>query len=113
MAPPQGFDSPSLAQTHSQGPLKVNGSGKALTKEELDAVKVELAAIKEKYGLEEPSRAFLTDAPEDTAWRFGGPPDYSLTNYLYLKERTKCHPPGSLAAIVENLVKTWEMVRHV
>jgi len=106
MAPVQA---PSLAQTHMQGPLKVNGSGKPLTKEELEAVKVDLEAIKQKYGLEEPNRAFL-DRP-DTEWRFGGPPDYSLTNYLFLKERTHHHKPGSLEEVVENLVKTWEMER--
>jgi len=92
-----------------QGPLKVSGSGKALTKEELEAVKVDLEAIKLKYGLKEPTRAFM-DNP-DTPWRFGGPPDYSLTNYLYLKQRTHQHAEGSLEQVVENLVKTWEMER--
>lgn len=43
--------------------------------------------------------------------RFGGPPDYSLTNLYYLKERTKEHPEDSLEKVVENLVKTWEMER--
>lgn len=100
---------PSLAQTHMQGPLSVTGSGKALTKEELEAVRADLEAIKAEYDLTEPDRSFLDD-PE-TVWRFGGPPDYSLTNYLYLKERTKQHAPGSLEQIVENLVKTWEMER--
>ena len=44
-------------------------------------------------------------------WRFGGKPDYSLTNLLYLKQRYKEHPEDSLEKAVENLVKTWEMER--
>ncbi|PAA66692.1 hypothetical protein BOX15_Mlig025832g1, partial [Macrostomum lignano] len=101
--------SPSLAQTHMQGPLAVNGSGKALTRAELKEVKKDLEKIKAEFGLEEPVRSFMGE--EDTSWIFGGPPDYSLTNYLYLKERTHVHKPGSLEQIVENLVKTWEMER--
>lgn len=101
-------DVPSLAQTHFQGPL-VTGSGKPLTKEDLDAVKVELEEIKEKYDWKEPERSFMDDP--DIKWRFGGKPDYSLTNLKFLKERSKIHPEGSLELIVENLVKTWEMER--
>ncbi len=98
-----------LAQTHMQGPMNVNGSGKPLTKEELDAVKEELEAIKAEFGLKEPTRSFMDDP--DTEWRFGGPPDYSLTNLFYLKQRSKEHPEDSLEKVVENLVKTWEMER--
>eukprot|EP00977_Amphora_coffeiformis_P000432 scaffold111_cov149-Amphora_coffeaeformis.AAC.10 len=47
----------------------------------------------------------------DVKWRFGGKPDYSLTNLKFLKERTHVHPEGSLELIVENAVKTWEMER--
>lgn len=102
-------DVPSMAQTHMQGPLKVNGSGKPLTKEELDQVKAELEEIKHEFGLKEPDRSFMDD--DDIKWRFGGAPDYSLTNLKYLKERSRIHPEGSLELIVENLVKTWEMER--
>ncbi len=98
-----------LAQTHMQGPLDVNGSGKPLTKKELEGVKEELEAIKAEFGLKEPTRSFMDD-PE-TKWRFGGPPDYSLTNLFYLKQRSKVHPEDSLEKVVENLVKTWEMER--
>ena len=98
-----------LAQTHMQGPLNVNGSGKPLTKKELEGVKEELGAIKAEFGLKEPTRSFMDD-PE-TKWRFGGPPDYSLTNLFYLKQRSKVHPEDSLEKVVENLVKTWEMER--
>ena len=99
-----------LAQTHMQGPTDVNGSGKPLTKEKLDAVKEELEAIKTEFGFKEPTRSFLEDDPE-TKWYFGGPPDYSLTNLYYLIQRTKEHPEDSLEKIVENLVKIWEMER--
>jgi hypothetical protein len=43
---------------------------------------------------------------EDTQWRFGDKPDYSVTNLLYLKERSTIHSEGSLEQVVENLVKT-------
>lgn len=101
-----------MAQTYSQGPLKskaANGSGKPLTAAEMDDVHAELEAFKATHGVTEPVRSFM-DEP-DTRWRFGGPPDYSLTNLQYLKGRTKIHAAGSLEQIVENLVKTWEMER--
>ena len=98
------MDVPSMAQTHMQGPL-VNGSGHPLNKQELEDVKAELADIKERFGLTEPDRAFMDDP--DIKWRFGGKPDYSLTNLKFLKERSRIHPEGSLELIVENLVKTW------
>eukprot|EP00962_Isochrysis_galbana_P035911 scaffold12337_cov103-Isochrysis_galbana.AAC.4 len=98
-----------MAQTIMRGPLEPNGSGGPLTKEQMVAVKAELEEIKQKYGLKEPVRGFMEG--EDIEWRYGGPPDYSLTNLLFLKERTKAHPEGSLELIVENLVKTWEMER--
>jgi hypothetical protein len=94
--------------SHMQGPM-ITGSGKALTKEELDEVKVELEKIKAEFGWKEPERSFM-DAP-DTKWRFGDVPDYSLTNLQFLKGRSKIHPDGSLEQVVENLVKTWEMER--
>lgn len=99
---------PSLAQTHMQGPL-INGSGKSLTAAELSRVKLELETIKTEFGLREPERMFMDDPC--TLWMFDGVPDYSLTNYLFLTQRTKCHAAGSLEETVENLVKTWEMER--
>ena len=103
-----------MAQTHFQGPLSVTGSGKPLTKNDLEQVKAELEDLKAKYDLKEPDRAFMTGTDENgtpVAWRFGGIPDYSLTNLQFLKERSRVHPAGSLELIVENLVKTWEMER--
>lgn len=102
-------DPPSMAQTHMQGPLSVTGSGKPLTKDELDDVKAELDELKNATGWVEPDRSFMDDA--DTKWRFGGKPDYSLVNLQYLQGRSTIHPEGSLALVVENLVKTWEMER--
>ena len=93
------FPAPSLAQTHMQGPLTpATGSGKALTKEQLDDVKKELEEIKKKGGLTEPTRSFMDD--EDIKWRFGGAPDYSLANLLFLKGRSHVHPEGSLEQVV-------------
>eukprot|EP00798_Chlamydomonas_sp_ICE-L_P001821 gene1821-33239_t len=97
----------SMAQTVMRGPLKANGSGKPLTKAEMDACKQELEDLKKAYNFVEPARSFMDD-PE-IKWRFGGPPDYSLTNLQFLQGRTTAHPEGSLELIVENLVKTWEM----
>ena len=98
--------------SHMQGPLSVNGSGKPLTKEELDAVKEELESIKKEFNLKEPDRSFMDQ--EDIEWRFGAKPDYSIVNLKYLKERSKIHEDGSLEQIVETLVKNWEGERsHV
>jgi hypothetical protein len=79
---------PSLAQTHMQGPLSIAGSGKPLTKQELEDVRVKLEALKQEFGYKEPNRMFMDDV-EPSNWRFGGKPDYSLTNYLYLQQRTR------------------------
>jgi hypothetical protein len=73
------------------------------------AAKKELEQMKAEFGLKEPVRSFMDDP--DIKWRFGGKPDYSLTDLLFLKGRTKHHPEGSLELVVENLVKTWEMER--
>ncbi|CAN0455109.1 unnamed protein product [Ectocarpus sp. 12 AP-2014] len=87
----------------------VNGSGKALSKEEITTYRAELDALKAEFSLKEPERSFMDDP--DTKWRFGCPPDYTLANLAFLKGRSKAHPEGSLELIVENLVKTWEMER--
>eukprot|EP00438_Fugacium_kawagutii_P001118 Skav218109 [mRNA] locus=scaffold759:178143:178955:- [translate_table: standard] len=98
-----------MAQTYMRGPLTPTGSGKPLTAEELAACREELEAIKKEFGLREPERSFMDE--EGIKWRFGGAPDYSLTNLKYLQGKTKNHAEGSLELIVENLVKTWEMER--
>eukprot|EP00965_Chrysotila_dentata_P057699 1913237-Pleurochrysis_carterae.AAC.5 len=128
--------SPTMAQTHMQGPLKVSSHGPA-SKAEIANVRAKLQALLAKYPevsnalnamktavltetdnllklaadalLKEPQRAFLE--PESATWRFGAPPDYTLANYAYLTGKTKNHTEGSLELIVENLVKTWEMER--
>jgi hypothetical protein len=100
-----------IVLSHMQGPLQpgVTGSGKPLTKDELDQVKAELEDLKERYGWKEPQRSFMDDPK--TKWRFGGKPDYSLTNLQFLKQRSKIHAEDSLENVVSNLVKTWEMER--
>jgi hypothetical protein len=46
---------------------------------------------------------------EGVAWREGNKPDYSYTNKFLDKERKFNHPDGSLEAIAQNLVRTFEM----
>jgi len=33
---------------------------------------------------------------ENIKWRFGGPPDYTLSNLAFLKGKTRNHKEGSL-----------------
>jgi len=44
-------------------------------------------------------------------WRFGLP-DYTRVNKAYFAGRTKAHPEGSLEAVVQKLVKNWEVESH-
>ncbi len=46
---------------------------------------------------------------EGVEWRDGKRPDYSMTNAFREKEKQCHHAEGSLNAIAENLVKTFEM----
>ncbi|WEW60444.1 hypothetical protein PRK78_005930 [Emydomyces testavorans] len=46
---------------------------------------------------------------DDIAWRHGRAPDYSKTRKVYEAGKTRNHEPGSLASLVENLVKNWEI----
>ncbi|MGP0128083.1 MAG: ester cyclase [cyanobacterium endosymbiont of Rhopalodia musculus] len=46
---------------------------------------------------------------EGVQWRNGERPDYSYTNQFLRVESQFNHPEGSLEAIVENLVRTFEM----
>ncbi|MEL7035405.1 MAG: ester cyclase [Cyanobacteria bacterium J06592_8] len=45
----------------------------------------------------------------EVEWRDGERPDYSRTNQYLHKESQHNHVPGSLAAIAENLVRTFEL----
>ena len=51
--------------------------------------------------------AVLKDPPADTKWRHTVP-DYTAANALFEKYKTTDHQPGSLQAIVQNIVKNWE-----
>ncbi|WP_414579095.1 ester cyclase [Anabaena sp. CCY 9402-a] len=45
----------------------------------------------------------------DALWRYDSPPDYSRSNENLAKESTRNHLEGTLEAIVQNLVRTFEM----
>ncbi|MGI8503516.1 MAG: SnoaL-like polyketide cyclase [Hassallia sp.] len=45
----------------------------------------------------------------DVEWRYGKLPDYTRSNENLAKESTRNHPEASLEAIVQNLVRTFEM----
>ena len=45
----------------------------------------------------------------DVKWRYGKPPDYTRSNENLAKESIHSHLEGSLEAIVQNLVRTFEM----
>jgi len=46
---------------------------------------------------------------EEVQWREGKRPDYSLSNEILEREKNFHHPEGSLEAIAQNLVRTFEM----
>jgi hypothetical protein len=48
-------------------------------------------------------------ADDGIAWRYGKRPDYSKTDKTLRAQSELNHPPGSLEAIVQNLVRTFEM----
>eukprot|EP00933_Yihiella_yeosuensis_P018528 TRINITY_DN15170_c0_g1_i1.p1 TRINITY_DN15170_c0_g1~~TRINITY_DN15170_c0_g1_i1.p1 ORF type:complete len:264 (+),score=71.02 TRINITY_DN15170_c0_g1_i1:73-864(+) len=47
----------------------------------------------------------------DTKWRFGKP-NYERVNKAYFEKRTMKHAEGSLEAVVQKLVKNWEVESH-
>ncbi|KAI0399403.1 hypothetical protein F4802DRAFT_589764 [Xylaria palmicola] len=51
--------------------------------------------------------AVLKDA--DVEWRYKQPPDYSKTRKYYQETKSQHHAADSLAHLVENLVKNWEI----
>ena len=55
---------------------------------------------------ETPTRFYMDD--EKISWRYGKP-NYSVVNQRYLKEKLSSHKADSLAKLVENILKTWEM----
>lgn len=54
-------------------------------------------------------RNTVLDHDEGVKWRHGERPDYSHTDQFLHKESQYNHPPGSLEAIAQNLVRTFEM----
>ena len=53
-----------------------------------------------------PNRQFMDDPK--IKWRTTKP-DFSKVDAVFKAERTRHHPPGSLAKLIEDLVKTFEM----
>jgi len=51
------------------------------------------------------------EALPGTKWRFGKP-NYARVNKAYFEHREKIHPEGSLEAVVNKLVKNWEVESH-
>ncbi|KAK9321778.1 hypothetical protein V1517DRAFT_325361 [Lipomyces orientalis] len=45
----------------------------------------------------------------DAVWRHGAPPDYSNTRKVFEESKQMSHESGSLEAIVQNIVKNWEI----
>ena len=78
-----------------------------LSSEEKKKLRDEIDKMKSKRNLTEPTRMYLDE--EDSVWRYGSKPDYTLANHEYLKGKTQNHAEGSLEKVVEDLVKTWEM----
>ena len=96
----------SAMQTACQGPWKIHQFG-PLSAEDQKAAKKELVEIMEKTGWERPDRG-PTLKDKNLKWRFGTVPDYTLADLEYFKYKMSAHAPGSLAKVVENLVKTWK-----
>ena len=58
------------------------------------------------------SNLFLVSLPTIFSGRYGAPPNYEVVNKAYFAGRTKVHAAGSLEAVVQNLVKNWEVESH-
>lgn len=54
-------------------------------------------------------RDHVLNTDDGIEWRYGKRPDYSKTDKTLRAQSEKHHPPGSLEAIVQNLVRTFEM----
>jgi hypothetical protein len=54
-------------------------------------------------------RDLVIQQSTNTQWRYGTPPDYTRSQENLAKESTQNHLEGTLEAIVQNLVRTFEM----
>ncbi|KAF2499170.1 hypothetical protein BU16DRAFT_547598 [Lophium mytilinum] len=45
----------------------------------------------------------------EATWRYGKPPDYSNTRKVFEETKSKIHPATTLPALVQNLIKNWEV----
>ena len=46
---------------------------------------------------------------QNVQWRYGKQPDYTKSNENFAKESTQNHPENSLEALVQNLVRTFDI----
>lgn len=51
----------------------------------------------------------INNSGSDVEWRYQTPPDYSRNDKFFAEEKKHNHLEGSLEAIVQNLVRTFEM----
>jgi len=63
----------------------------------------------EKTPIQVQDRETVLDSGNQTVWRYGKRPSYSKTNKTLRAQSNKLHPEGSLEAIVQNLLRTFEM----
>merc|ERR1719412_2512332 len=79
---------------------------------EFDVTKQDPKLTEESKGLK-PHGELIRDYEPNRGikWRFGLP-NYARVNDAYFKHREKIHPEGSLEAVVQKLVKNWEVEAH-
>lgn len=69
-------------------------------------IAAELALFENTHGFVRPSRSSTAEDPS-LPWLFGQP-NYDKADLVFFRGRSYKHPNGSLQAIVEDAVKTWE-----
>ncbi|MEL6459442.1 MAG: SnoaL-like polyketide cyclase, partial [Cyanobacteria bacterium J06621_15] len=55
------------------------------------------------------NRDTVLKSNQNVQWRYGKQPDYTYSNNKLAKESTQNHPENSLAALVQNLVRTFDI----
>jgi hypothetical protein len=69
----------------------------------------EVREMTEEAPIQIQDRDYVLAADDGIEWRYGKRPDYSKTDKTLRAQSELHHPPGSLEAIVQNLVRTFEM----
>lgn len=70
-----------------------------------EQVTAELDSFMNEHNFRRPSRSTIDPS---RPWRHGIP-NYDISDLVFFRGRSVVHPEGSLEAIVEDAVKTWEM----